>query len=190
MHRLALQERPVAAAHLLASSLGSWPPRPTRRKPVRGEPAAPHIAAPPWAAGRQDALDEHRGTSRATSDSLCQLYGAAALPDQVRPPPTRGWSSACVDAKLVIRLRLWLGKQDALDKHLVHRCELLALHYACRRAPRPSQPPPELRSALSGMMPRPRDAQLCPAPPLPTALHHPGSFLSALTERVPPATRH
>ena len=104
--------------------------------------------------------------------------------------PTRGWSSACVDAKLVIRLRLWLGKQDALDKHLVHRCELLALHYACRRAPRPSQPPPELRSALSGMMPRPRDAQLCPAPPLPTALHHPGSFLSALTERVPPATRH
>ena len=28
------------------------------------------------------------------------------------------------------------------------------------------------------------------APPLPTALHHPGSFLSALTERVPPATRH
>ena len=22
------------------------------------------------------------------------------------------------------------------------------------------------------MMPRPRDAQLCPAPPLPTALHH------------------
>ena len=104
--------------------------------------------------------------------------------------PTRGWSSACVDARLVIRLRLWLGKQDALDKHLVHRCELLALHYACRRAPRPSQPPPELRSALSGMMPRPRDAQLCPAPPLPTALHHPGSFLSALTERVPPATRH
>ena len=102
------------------------------------------------------------------------------------------WSScaACVDARLVIRLRLWLGKQDALDKHLVHRCELLALHYACRRAPRPSQPPPELRSALSGMMPRPRDAQLCPAPPLPTALHHPGSFLSALTERSPPATRH
>ena len=105
MHRLALQERPVAAAHLLASSLGSWPPRPTRRKPVRGEPAAPHIAAPPWAAGRQDALDEHRGTSRATSDSLCQLYGAAALPDHPGRPPreaghppasTQGWSSACV----------------------------------------------------------------------------------------------
>ena len=192
MHRLALQERPVAAAHLLASSLGSWPPRPTRRKPVRGEPAAPHIAAPPWAAGRQDALDEHRGTSRATSDSLCQLYGAAALPDHPGRPPreaghppasTQGWSSACVSG--------WASRsEDALDKHLVHRCELLALHYACRRAPRPSQPPPELRSALSGMMPRPRDAQLCPAPPLPTALHHPGSFLSALTERVPPATRH
>ena len=105
-------------------------------------------------------------------------------------PPRSLTIPAAPHARLVIRLRLWLGKQDALDKHLVHRCELLALHYACRRAPRPSQPPPELRSALSGMMPRPRDAQLCPAPPLPTALHHPGSFLSALTERVPPATRH
>ena len=69
------------------------------------KPAAPHIAAPPWAAGRQDALDEHRGTSRATSDSLCQLYGAAALPDHPGRPPreaghppasTQGWSSACV----------------------------------------------------------------------------------------------
>ena len=74
-------------------------------------------------------------------------------------PPRSLTIPAAPHARLVIRLRLWLGKQDALDKHLVHRCELLALHYACRRAPRPSQPPPELRSALSGMMPR-----LCPAP--------------------------